>query len=243
MSNQYPTHQAGSTDELRRQGEAAIGETQHDAEQVVRHAGDEAGAVIDTARREVRDVVDEAVSAVSHEADQRTRQVGSSLHDLSHDLHQMARADGDRTNAHEYVDAIANAIDRFADRLETGGTDGAVSALRSTAERRPGSFLTGSALAGFVVGRMIRNGDRPGATASSSTYGETGRATGTPERDGQPSTTGVQREIDLREESPREAEADAYQPQADYTTVGAGRPGTGSIPPPPPPGARPPEAF
>lgn len=241
MSNQYPSQQTGSTDELRRQGAEAIGETQHDAEQVVRHAGEEAGAVVDTARREVRDVVDEAMSAISTEADQRTRQVGSGLHDLSHDLHQMARTNGERTNASEYVDAIANAIDRFADRLENGGSDGMVDALRSTAERRPGSFLTGSALAGFVVGRVIRNGDRPGAATSSTSELDTRDR---PLSSSQRATSAeVQREIDLRHEVPRDVGADAYRSQDDYTTVGAGRPDTGSIPPPPPPGARPPEAF
>lgn len=239
MSNDYPSQQGGSTDQLRRQGEEAIGQTQHDAEQVVRHAGQEAGEVVDTARREVRDVVDEATSAITREADQRTRQAGGALHDLSQDLHQMAQGDGQRTHAAEYLDAIATSLDRLAGRMEEGGSTGMIDTLRSTAERRPGSFVTGSAIAGFVAGRMIRNGDRPGSSSGSSGSGSTSSAPG-PRQQGS-DITDVQRQIDLRGESAREAEADSYQD--DLTTVGAGRPGTGSIPPPPPPGARPPEAF
>jgi vacuolar-type H+-ATPase subunit H len=231
MTNEHSSQPGGTTDEprratdeLRHRGEEVIGATQRDAERVVRHAGEEAGAVVDTARREVRDVVDEAVTAVRHETDERTRQAGSALHDLSRDLHRMAADDGERSPAAEYIDAIANTLDRLAGRLDEGSSS-VVDSIRSTAERRPGSFVTGSALAGFVVGRIIRNGDRP--------------STGQPRSD-----EATPSEIDLRDE-PRgpsrssTERVDPFHEGSDLTSVGAGRPSSGSIPPPPPPGVRP----
>ncbi|MGY6501906.1 MAG: hypothetical protein ACXIVQ_13575 [Acidimicrobiales bacterium] len=224
MSQQPTSQTGGGTDQLRHQGEQAIGETQRDAERVVRHAGDEAGNVVDTARREVRDVVDEAVTAVSNEADQRTRQAGNALHDLSRDLHRMADGEGSGSTAADYVHAVANTVDRVAGQMDGGSRD-MVESIRSTAERRPGTFIGGSMLAGFVMGRLIRNGERP----------STGQS-------GQDPT------IDLRGQTPAVA---AGEPQAQWAStadVTASQPrGAGqhdaTMPPPPPPGPRSPEAF
>ena len=223
MSEQYPQQSDRPVDVMREESRHVVDETQRDAEQVVRHAGEEAGEVLDTARREVRDVVDEAVQAVSREADERTRQVGRALHGMSDDLHRMAQADGaDQSAASDYVDALATTIDRVAERMEDGGSTGLVDSLRSTASRRPGSFITGSMVAGFVVGRVLRNGD--------------GRAV--MQRDDRPSAAGTEPagDIDLRDEPsaavPRYE--DAYGlPDPELATAGV-RHHTGPLPPPPP---------
>ncbi len=224
MDQQQSNDPGGTSDHLRHEAEEVVGQTQHDVEQVVRHAGEEAGSVVDTARREVRDVVDEAASAIRQEADQRTRQAGNALHDLGRDLHEMAEGQQSRSTASEYVDAIANTVDRLADQLEEGGSEGMLTAIRSTASRRPGAFVSGSALAGFVVGRMIRNGDRPDP--------------GSPDRDDRPE------EIDLRTDSRSlssqrseygEPRRSMPEPVREYASSGSGRPGTRPIPPPPPP--------
>lgn len=146
----------------RREGSAAVGETQRQAEDVARHAGERAGDVVDTARREVRDVVDEARDALTREADERTRHAGGSLRELSRDLHRMSEQGQGDSPAAEYVDALASTIDRFADRMEQDGSSGILEDVRGSAERRPGSFATGAALAGFAIGRLIRNGQQPG---------------------------------------------------------------------------------
>jgi hypothetical protein len=224
MSEQYRDQPSRPADVVRQEGSAVVGETQRDAEQVVRHAGDEAGEVLDTARREVRDVVDEAVHAVNREADERTRQAGRALHGMSEDLHRMARADGaDHSAASDYVDAIANTIDRVAERMEAGGSSGIVDSLRSTADRRPGSFITGSMMAGFVVGRMLRAGD--------------GRAVVQSAADRAPSSAEPAGEIDLRDDE-RSATEPVYQdaygmPDPELATAGVRR-HTGPLPPPPP---------
>jgi hypothetical protein len=175
----------------------------------------------------VRDVVDEASEAIRREADDRTRQAGSALHELSHDLHEMAKGGDQHTNAGEYLDAIASAVDRVADRLDDG-TQGIVGSLRSTAERRPGSYVLGSALAGFAMGRLIRNGDRPDMGGN-----------GHQDVRSAPSTASSQSDevVDLRNPaatSPIPAPADQYA-----RAGAASNPSEGAIPPPPPPGSGP----
>jgi hypothetical protein len=59
-----------------------------------------------------------------------------------------------------------------AERLESGGLEGALSDLQGFARRRPGVFLLGAAAAGFAVARLVRgaqaaNGD--GSSGSGST--------------------------------------------------------------------------
>ncbi|HSL59237.1 MAG TPA: YhjD/YihY/BrkB family envelope integrity protein [Acidimicrobiales bacterium] len=159
--HQPPSSSGATTDTIKREGESAVGETQRQAQDVARHAGERAGDVVDTARHEVRDVIDEARHAIEEEADGRTRQAGGALRELSRDLHRMSEQSEERSTAAEYVDAVAGTVGRLADRLEHDGSSGLVDDLRHTAEQRPGTFATGSALAGFALGRLIRNGQQP----------------------------------------------------------------------------------
>lgn len=240
MSEQYPNESGGPADEIRRQGAEVVGQTQQDAEAVVRHAGEEAGSVVDTARREVRDVVDEASDAIAREADERTRQAGGALHELSDDLHHMAESANGSTAA-QYVDAVANSVGRLASTLEEGGSRGALDSLRSTASRRPGSFISGAAMAGFVVGRMIRNSDTD--EMRHAMLDSNGDGSGHRDRydESVDDQYEIDRQIDLRSQSGSESAEQQRQdhaPQPDLTTVGAGQV-PGSIPPPPPPGAMP----
>jgi ElaB/YqjD/DUF883 family membrane-anchored ribosome-binding protein/plasmid stabilization system protein ParE len=216
---------SGPADTIRDEGSQVVGETQRDAEAVIRHTGERAGEVVETARHEVRDVVDEAAAAIRKEADGRSRQVGHALHDLGRDLHRMAErsaTDGERPPAADYVDALASSFDRMADTMEEGSS-AVIDSVRGVAERRPGTFIAGSAFAGFVLGRALRNSEMHLGAGQN---GSGGHASSEP--------------IDLRDQSrsmpsvPANAEDELSAREPAYASPNPSR-----IPPPPPPGARP----
>jgi membrane protein len=186
MSDQRQQPPYGSAEETARRAEGVrdearevVGETQQQAQDVVRHAGDAAADVVDETRHEVRAVVHEAKEAVAREVDGRTRQTGSALRDFSRDLHEMSEQGTERTSAAQYVDMVADSVERLAARLEEGGADGIVDDVRRRAEQNPAAFASGAAFAGFLTGRMVRNAQRPGQAEHA------GQSTGAQSTEGQ----------------------------------------------------------
>jgi hypothetical protein len=59
----------------------------------------------------------------------------------------------------------------MAERLESGGLEGALSDLQTFARRRPGVFLLGAAATGFAVGRLLRGAQAANADGGSSQVG------------------------------------------------------------------------
>jgi hypothetical protein len=83
----------------------------------------------------------------------------SGLRDLSRRV--RALADGrpeDAGVAGDYVRRTGEQLQQVAERLESGGVEGAVSDLRGFARRRPGAFLLGALATGFAVGYLVRGG-------------------------------------------------------------------------------------
>ena len=91
-------------------------------------------------------------------------------------LREAALAEGrpdDAGPAGDYVRQAGDKLQEVAQRLESGGLDGALSDLQGFARRRPGVFLLGAAATGFAVGRLLR-----GAQAANADGGGSGSSTG-----------------------------------------------------------------
>ncbi len=58
----------------------------------------------------------------------------------------------------DYLSEAEQRVSGLADRLQSGGAQGAVDDLSRFARRRPGLFLAGAVGLGFLVGRLARSG-------------------------------------------------------------------------------------
>lgn len=152
-----PQQQPGPADA----GREVAGHARSEIEDVTTHAVEEAKSVAETAKSEVRDVVDEARDAVRQQADRQSHVAAEALGRVRDDLQAMARSEAPRDATADYLQRAARSLDGVVERLERDGIEGALSGVRSFAQRSPGSFLLASAGAGFALGRILRNGDHP----------------------------------------------------------------------------------
>ena len=83
--------------------------------------------------------------------------------------------------AKDIVAAVADQADGMSQRLSDGGLDRTLEDARRLARNRPGLFLAGAALAGFVAARVARTADtgalKEAASPSQGTNGAHGQAT------------------------------------------------------------------
>lgn len=183
-------------------GRDVAGHARSEVEAVTAHAVEEAKSVAETARSEVRDVVDEARDAVRQQADRQSHVAAEALGRVRDDLQAMAHREAPRDSTAEYLERAAHSLDGVVERLERDGIEGALSGVRSFAQRSPGSFLLASAGAGFALGRILRNGDHPQQIhEQSSTEPGMRRAP----------TGGADREIDLTADPTRPLSAEDVQ--------------------------------
>jgi hypothetical protein len=171
-------------------GREVAGHARSEVEEATGHAVEEGRQVAETAKSEVRDVVDEARDALRQQADRQSHVAADALGHLRDDLQSMSHGEAPRPATADYLERAARSLDGVVERLEQDGIDGALSGVRSFAQRSPGTFLLASAGAGFAVGRILRNADHP-QQVSEEQSGE--RGTRAP-------TGGPGREINLTDE-------------------------------------------
>ena len=151
-------------------------------------------ATVSTASSEVHDLTSQAVGQaadvlhdvrdqVRDRADAETRRAAEAIAGVGQQLRSMADGAAEDGPAVRWVREAGERSQRMADRLEQEGPQGVVDDIQRFARRRPGMFLAGMGLAGFALGRMLRN------TSSSSSNGS-----------GWQPRHGAAGEIDLRDE-------------------------------------------
>jgi hypothetical protein len=153
-------------------GEVA-GTATEGARQVASEASRQASQLTSEALSSARTLVGEATGSLREQAGQQTERAASGLRSLSDQMRALAEGRTDEAGpAGDYARQAGEKLQEVADRLESGGIEGALSDLQSFARRRPGVFLLGAAAAGFAVGRLVR-----GAQAASGDSGSSGNGT------------------------------------------------------------------
>jgi hypothetical protein len=165
-------HEAGQTAEHARTAARDVAETAGEqARQVTREAGEQA-----------RRVVEDARERLSGEFDSQTGRAASGLRQWADELERMADAGADGSSMRTAVRQLSDGGRQAADYLDEHGVGGVVERVGEFARRRPGTFLIGAAVGGFLAGRLAKatvsaggpptasradEGDRPAATATS----------------------------------------------------------------------------
>lgn len=150
-----------SGSQVKDSGREVAGHARSEIEDATENAADQAKNVAETAKSEVRDVVDEARDAVRQQADRQSEVAAGAIARFRDDLQAMSSGDSPRDATADYLQRAAGSLDDVVVRLERDGIEGALSGVRSFAQRSPGGFLLASAGAGFALGRILRNGDHP----------------------------------------------------------------------------------
>jgi hypothetical protein len=138
---------------------ASVAATAKDqAANVASTAVDQAKAVTSEAASEAKDVFADARQQLRAQADEQSAKVASLIGDIGGQLHKMASA-GDAGPAKDVIATVADQANAMSQRLQDGGLDRTLADARRMARNRPGLFLAGAALAGFVAARVARTVD------------------------------------------------------------------------------------
>lgn len=134
---------------------ATAAETAKDVASTVK---EQVGVVGQEAVSQARNLIHESRSQLSTQAEAQTEKIAGSVRQLGDQL--QALTDGRIEEAGpvgDYARQIAGTVARYADQIEERGFEGIIQDVQRFARRRPGTFLLGAAIAGFGIGRILRN--------------------------------------------------------------------------------------
>jgi hypothetical protein len=154
-------------DTARDEGQAVAERALHEAQGVAESARAQGAHVIREAADQTRNLVEDTTAQLHDQAREQTDRLAGTLQRLGAQMQALADGRSDDAGQVEaYVRQAANSVSRAADRVESLGFDGVVGEVTRFARRRPGAFLAGAAIAGFAVGRVVRNTGNGGGSAS-----------------------------------------------------------------------------
>jgi len=139
-------------------GKEVTATVQEQAGAVVQEARDQARRVASEARTQVRVVADDAKDQLRQQA--RRRQAGSPTASSASNIRARRSSPAIREAAGqlaEYADRALASVGDLTQQLRSRGVDDLLGDLRRFAQRRPGAFLAGAVVMGFVAGRMLRS--------------------------------------------------------------------------------------
>jgi len=142
--------------------------TRDEGHEVAQHARETAGQVGDTVREQAAQVAGETADQARHvvsdvrervaaEAQQQAERVSHQLGRIADELGEMARNAPSDSMSAGAIQSAADTSRQAARFLDERGAQGLLDEARDFARRKPGTFLLGAAVAGFLVGRVARS--------------------------------------------------------------------------------------
>uniref|UniRef100_UPI0031D6BD66 hypothetical protein n=1 Tax=Saccharothrix mutabilis TaxID=33921 RepID=UPI0031D6BD66 len=151
-------------------------------QEVARHAQQAAGDLVTTGREQAKMVVGETAdqvksavqdmrTRVADQAENQARRVAQQLTRIADELGGMAENQSSDSMTAPLIRQVADTSRQAADFLDNRGAHGLLDSVQDYARRKPGTFLLGAAVAGFLVGRVAKtaSGGSDGAGRQSST--------------------------------------------------------------------------
>jgi hypothetical protein len=124
--------------------------------QVAQSAAERAKDVAHETQRQARDLFGEAKQQLQNQASSQHSSLVSNIRQLGDELGGMTSSTGQSGIASELVSQAHERVNSVADWLEHRQPGDLVTEVRRFAQRRPGAFLLGAAVAGVVAGRLTR---------------------------------------------------------------------------------------
>jgi hypothetical protein len=136
--------------------ESTTARTRSAAGEVAGTAKDQSQQVLRETGSQARQVAQQTRQRMAAEAKNQTERASGSLRQWSDELASMAESSKPDSPVSDAVHQIAETGRRAAEYLDRRGFEGAVGELQDFARRKPGTFLLGAAVAGFLVGRAAK---------------------------------------------------------------------------------------
>ena len=136
--------------------ESTVARTRSAAGEVAGTAKDQSRQVLRETGSQARQVAQQTRQRMAAEAKNQTERASGSLRQWSDELASMAESSKPDSPVSDAVHQIAETGRRAAEYLDRRGFEGAVGELQDFARRKPGTFLLGAAVAGFLVGRAAK---------------------------------------------------------------------------------------
>ncbi|MFI8345300.1 hypothetical protein ACIF8W_35325 [Streptomyces sp. NPDC085639] len=151
-------------------------------------AKDQAANVVGEATAQARDLVGELRTQLTDQAQTQTQRLAENVRRLSQELRELGENGRPDSTMADVARQIADGGHQIAAHVEKRGPDGLVGDLQSFARRRPGVFLAGAALAGFVVARAGKSVSAAGSAGipSAAHDDSSGAPSPTPSREAGP---------------------------------------------------------
>jgi len=157
---------ATATNQVKRVKGTAVGQSKVVARTANQDVRELAGTVRDQADQvkgeltgQARDMLVETRNQLQGQADMQATRLSRALFQVGGQA--VALADGRPEQSGplaDYAEQAANWLDTCASQIEERGLEGLAADAVDFARRRPGLFLTGAAVLGLGVGRLIRSG-------------------------------------------------------------------------------------
>ncbi|MCU1491109.1 MAG: hypothetical protein JWM85_2514 [Acidimicrobiaceae bacterium] len=117
----------------------------------------QAASVSDEAANQARQVVDQVQSQLQQQLETEMERLAGALEQFGQQARAMAEGRPEEAGALvDYARASADRIEGLASEMRDRGLWGLLGDAEAFARRRPGAFLVGGALAGAILGRMVR---------------------------------------------------------------------------------------
>lgn len=136
--------------------ESTVARTRSAAGEVAGTAKGQSQQVLRETGSQARQVAQQTRQRLAAEAKSQTERASGGLRQWSDELASMAESSKPDSPVSEAVHQIAETGRRAAEYLDRHGFEGAVGEVQDFARRKPGTFLLGAALAGFLVGRAAK---------------------------------------------------------------------------------------
>jgi vacuolar-type H+-ATPase subunit H len=130
---------------------------QEGTKEVVSTAVDQVAQVAEEVTTQARNLIDESKNQLRSQATSQTQQIASSLRQVGDQVQALVEGRTEEAGpVADYARQAAQAVNRWASQIDERGYEGVITDVQRFARRRPGTFLLGAAIAGFGVGRLIR---------------------------------------------------------------------------------------
>lgn len=179
------------------------------ASEVAGTAKQQAGTVATEAKSQLGDLTSQARDQVSTQASVQKDKAATQVRSFAQQLQRLSRGEPADGPAADIVRQVSDKAQQLADKLEQAEPGQLIEDVRRYARNKPGTFLLGAAVAGFMTGRLVK-----GAAADqqeNQRYGGPDRATYDPYRSGaEQGLTDYAREQHASDPYRREPLAESY---------------------------------
>jgi hypothetical protein len=156
-ATQTAKDQAGQVAQTgKEQAGAVAGHAGSAAKEVAGTATEQAKNVAAEAKAQAVDLVGQTRDQLREQAGQQQQKAASSIRSLAGELHEMANSAQTQGTAASLARQAADRGHALAGYLENSEPEQLLEDVRDFARRKPGLFLAGAAVAGFVAARMVK---------------------------------------------------------------------------------------